>query len=141
MEKLKELNEALPEMLFVDIVYLVLGEIIILLAVPASWKVQWAVGLLAGVIYAVFGTIHLSYRIRKVVYGRGNATLILLVGYMIRLGVLLAVLVVLYLTGIGDMLAALVGMFSMKVSAYLQPFTNKFLSKYEKRKVKRWEAH
>ncbi|MDO5402681.1 MAG: hypothetical protein Q4F11_04505 [Eubacteriales bacterium] len=133
IEKLRELNDALPEMLFIDIVYLILGELIICLAAPDNLKSVWAVGFLAGVIYSVFGTFQLSFRIRKVVYGGGNTTAVLLVGYMIRLGMLLAVLVTLYLTGWGDMLAALAGMFSMKVAAYSQPFTNKFLSKINKK--------
>ena len=133
IDKLRELNEALPEMLFIDMVYLLLGEGIILLLVPDAWKGPWAVGFLAGVIYSMFGAFQLSFRIRKVVYGGGNTTVTLLVGYFIRLGVLLAILVTLYLTGVGDMLAALIGMFSMKVAAYSQPFTNKFLSKITKK--------
>lgn len=129
--KLRELNEALPEMLFIDIIYLILGEIIILLFIP--WKLKCAVGFFAGVLYSIFGAFQMSFRIRKVVYGGGNTTKILLTGYFLRLGILLALLCTLYLLDIGDLVAALIGMFSMKVAAYSQPFTNKFLSKITKK--------
>lgn len=58
----------------------------------------------------------------------------LLIRY-IRLAVMLVLFTVLYLFHIGDLLCAPLGMFSMKVSAYLQPFTNKILSKKEGEKV------
>lgn len=131
INKLRQLNEALPEMLFIDFVYLILGEILILIFAPLKFK--WAIGFFAGVLYSVFGTFQLSFRIRKVVYGGGNVTAILLVGYFVRLGVMLALLTTLYYTDTGDLIAALIGMFSMKVAAYSQPFTNKFLSKITKK--------
>ncbi len=82
-----------------------------------------------GVVYSIFSSVHMSFRIRKIVYGHANESKTLLIGYFIRLAVMLVLFTVLYLFHIGDLLCALIGMFSMKVSAYLQPFTNKILSK------------
>ncbi len=42
---------------------------------------------------------------------------------------MILVFAALYYFNIGDLLAALVGMFAMKVSAYLQPITNRISSK------------
>ena len=39
---------------------------------------------------------------------------------------------VLYFLDIGDLLGAILGMFSMKVAAYLQPFTDKLITKIQK---------
>lgn len=89
----------------------------------------YAVGFLAGVLYAGFASLHMSYRIREVVYGKVNTTKVLLIGYFIRLAVMIMVFAALYYFNIGDLLAALVGMFAMKVSAYLQPITNRISSK------------
>lgn len=127
IERLKELNETLPEILLLDFVYLILGEIIILCFVPHPGI--YAVGFLAGVAYAVFAILHMSFRIRRVVYGQAGASKTLVLGYMIRLAVMLGLFAVLYIFNIGDLLCALIGMFSMKVSAYLQPFTYRMLSK------------
>lgn len=127
IEKIKSLNEALPQIFFIDMLYLALGEIIIFLVFPSPSL--YAVGFFAGVLYAGFASLHMSYRIREVVYGKVNTTKVLLIGYFIRLAVMIMVFAVLYCFNIGDLLAALVGMFAMKVSAYLQPMTNRISSK------------
>lgn len=125
--KIKSLNEALPQIFLIDMLYLILGEIIIFLVFPSP--MLYAVGFFAGVFYAGFASLHMSYRIREVVYGKVNTTKVLLIGYFIRLAVMIIVFAVLYCFHIGDLLAALAGMFAMKVSAYLQPITNRISSK------------
>ena len=117
----------LPEVFLVDLLYLLAGELVIWFLVPN--KQMCAVGFLMGVVYSIFSSVHMSFRIRKIVYGHANESKTLLIGYFIRLAVMLVLFTVLYLFHIGDLLCALIGMFSMKVSAYLQPFTNKILSK------------
>lgn len=130
-EKMKELNEALPDLLLFDLLYLILGETVILLFVPNPSV--YAAGFFAGVVYAVFCAFHMSFRIRKVVYGRANSSRTLVVGYLLRLAVMLVLFAVLYIFRIGDLLCALIGMFSMKVSAYMQPVTHRVLSKISKK--------
>lgn len=49
--------------------------------------------------------------------------------------VMLILFVLLYFLNIGDLLCAVIGMFSMKVAAYLQPFTDKLITKKEGEKV------
>ncbi len=129
LNKIKELNEALPGMMLLDFLYLCIGELVILLFIP---NMEYAVGLLAGVLYAVFGSFQMSHQIRKVVYGRANARKTYLIGYFIRLAVMIIVFAILYIFHIGDLLCALIGMFSMKVSAYLQPLTHKLYNKIKK---------
>ena len=65
LKRIKDINEALPGMLLIECIYLVVAQIIIFIVVPN--KIMCAVGLLAGVIYAVFSSFHLSFTIRKVV--------------------------------------------------------------------------
>lgn len=127
IDRIKELNEVLPEVFLVDLLYLLAGELVIWFLVPN--KQMCAVGFFMGVVYSIFSSVHMSFRIRKIVYGHANESKTLLIGYFIRLAVMLVLFTVLYLFHIGDLLCALIGMFSMKVSAYLQPFTNKILSK------------
>lgn len=130
LKRIKEVNRALPGMIFIDLLYLVIGELIILAFVPN--KLLCMSGLFFGVVYSIFSSIHLGLRIRKVVYGGGETTKTLVLGYIIRFGVMIAVFALLYIFNIGDMVCAIIGMFSMKVAAYLAPFTDKlFLDKGE----------
>ena len=52
IEKIKSLNEALPQIFFIDMLYLVLGEIVIFLVFPNP--MIYAVGFFAGVLYSGF---------------------------------------------------------------------------------------
>ena len=65
LEKIKQLNEALPEVLLVDLLYLVIGEIIILIFFSDT---LYMIGFLFGVVYAIFGSFQMSFKILKVVY-------------------------------------------------------------------------
>ena len=102
-------------------------RIIIIALVPNTMRC--AIGFLAGVIYSVFATFHMSSGIRKIVYGGAESRATMIIGYLIRLLVMLILFVLLYFLNIGDLLCAVIGMFSMKVAAYLQPFTDKLITK------------
>lgn len=127
IRRIRELNESLPGMILIEFIYLIIGELIILLFIP--WKLECGIGFMFGVFYACFCSIHMSLRIRKVVYGGGSTTKTLLIGYFIRLTVMFVIFAVLHFFHMGDLVAAIIGMFSMKVAAYLQPITDKFLPK------------
>ena len=116
LDRIIDINPSIPGMLIINLIYLILGEIIIIALVPNTMRC--AIGFLAGVIYSVFATFHMS---------SGIATMI--IGYLIRLLVMLILFVLLYFLNIGDLLCAVIGMFSMKVAAYLQPFTDKLITK------------
>ena len=129
LEKIKELNEALPEVLLVDLLYLVIGEIVILVCFS---DILYATGFLAGVLYSVFSSFQMSFKIRKVVYGRADARKTYLLGYFIRLAVMFILFAALYIFNLGNLVCALIGMFAMKVSAYLQRFTHRLTAKIKK---------
>ncbi|MBQ4284239.1 MAG: hypothetical protein IJB96_09980 [Lachnospira sp.] len=116
-EKLTDLNEALPGVLLIDLAYLVLGEIIIFLFIPNP--VFYAIGFLVGVLYAVICVFHMSFQIRKAVYGGASKAMV--IGSVTRMAIMFAVFVALYYSNIGDIFAAFIGMLSMKVSAYAEP--------------------
>ncbi len=136
IEKIKDINPSIPGMLIVQLLYLLGDNLIICIAKT----LKPAIGFVAGVAYAVFSTFHMSLRIRKVVYGGANTSITFILGYVIRLIVMLVMFTVLYVFDLGDLLFAILGMFSMKVAAYIQPFTDKLINKNKKRKVRKWEA-
>ena len=90
IDRIKELNEVLPEVFLVDLLYLLAGELVIWFLVPN--KQMCAVGFLMGVVYSIFSSVHMSFRIRKIVYGHANESKTLLIGYFIRLAVMLVLL-------------------------------------------------
>ncbi len=127
LKRIRDINEALPGMLLIECIYLVIGEIIIFAAVPD--KLVCAAGLLAGVIYAVFSSFHLSFSIRKVVYGGHKQSSTLVLGYIVRFLVMIILLALLYVFKAGNLLCAIIGMFSEKIAAYLSPVLDKKKSK------------
>ncbi len=130
LERIKEINPSIPGMLIVQLLYLILGESLIIGI--AATPLKYAVGFAAGVAYAVFSTFHMGFRIRKVVYGGADTRATFVIGYVIRFLVMLVLFAVLYFLDTGDLLCAILGMFSMKVAAYLQPFTDKLITKTKK---------
>ena len=115
LKRIKDINEALPGMLLIECIYLVVAQIIIFSAV----------GLLAGCLYAVFSSFHLSFTIRKVVYGGHKQSSTLVFGYIVRFLVMIILLALLYIFKAGDLLCAIIGMFSEKIAAYLSPLLDK----------------
>ena len=101
MNRIRELNDAIPGILLIDLIYLIIGELLILLFFPD--KRMGVVGFLAGIIYSVFATFHMSFRIRKIVFGHANTSKTLLIGYFIRFAVMLVLFAVLYLLNMGDL--------------------------------------
>ena len=83
IEKIKDINPSIPGMLIVQLLYLIVGETLIICI--AKTPLKPAIGFAAGVAYAVFSTFHMSLRIRKVVYGGANTSVTFILGYVIRL--------------------------------------------------------
>lgn len=131
MDRLKHHLSVLSEMIMIDIIYLILGETVIITFVSSSKAC--AVGFLIGVIITVFNTIYIRYMIKKTLCHRGKtAVMMSVVSYVIRLIFTAAIFYAMYVWKIGDPLAGLIGMFSLKISAYLQPFIHKILNKLMK---------
>ena len=82
IDRIKELNEVLPEVFLVDLLYLLAGELVIWFLVPN--KQMCAVGFLMGVVYSIFSSVHMSFRIRKIVYGHANESKTLLIGSVLQ---------------------------------------------------------
>ena len=125
LKRIKDINEALPGMLLIECIYLVVAQIIIFIAVPI--KIMCAVGLLVGVIYAVFSSFHLSFTIRKVVYGGHKQSSTLVFGYIVRFLVMIILLALLYIFKAGDLLCAIIGMISEILAAYVSSLLYKIM--------------
>ena len=64
IDRIKELNEVLPEVFLVDLLYLLAGELVIWFLVPN--KQMCAVGFLMGVVYSIFSSVHMRIWNRQI---------------------------------------------------------------------------
>jgi heme O synthase-like polyprenyltransferase len=126
MKKLKEINESLPDLILGILLFGILAEVL------PIWFIQdkagYTIGLILGVMTAVFAAWHMAWSMDKAFdYDEGTATKQLQKSSTLRYGVQLIVLGVLLVTGVGNPIAAVLGMWSLKVAAYLAPFTHKLI--------------
>lgn len=124
MRRLREVNDSLPDLLTGILIFGLLAEL-----VPVWFindKAGYTIGLLIGIVTAMFVAWHMAWSLDKAFdYEEETATRKLEKGSALRYGVQLVVLGVLIVTGLANPLAAFLGMWSLKVSAYLSPFTHK----------------
>lgn len=129
MKRLFYENPQLKILMVSQLVYFLIGAVIILIFSPD--RLVWLVSFLAGVLYGCFGLIHICYVLNQIAFMPPNVAVKHSIGgFGIRQGVMVVVFALCWLMGSTAMLVALVGMFSMKVSAYLEPFTDRVLQKF-----------
>ncbi|MEE0058015.1 MAG: hypothetical protein U0J42_06805 [[Bacteroides] pectinophilus] len=133
MERLRSLNPVLPDMLLLQTLFLAVGEILIF--VIGINVTSIAAGYAGGIIYSMISMYHMASVIDKAVYyEEKGAVARTLGGFFIRVLVLLIMEIVLYYAGgVMAMFASIAAMFTTKVSAYIQPVTNKFLHKIKRK--------
>lgn len=118
------INDSLPDLWIGILIYTVTVILIGIWFVPRP--VYCLIGLLTGSALSAFLAWHMARTIdRAVDLEEGAATRSLQKGSALRYGVILIVIGLLFAFDLGNPLAALAGIFGLKVSAYLAPFTHK----------------
>lgn len=129
MERIRQLNSVLPDLIATQFIWLIIGSAAIVCAginVPSILP-----GYAVGSIYSAVSIVHMAVIMNKAMYyEEKGAVARTLGGYFVRLFLLFAMEAVLYFAGgISSVFASIAGMFMMKVSAYIQPFTHKLFKK------------
>lgn len=121
-------NQTCVDLLIGSAIFLVVGEIIILLFTRD--KLYETIGFFEGVAISVGMILHMTVSLEQAMCMNSKGA------YMhvrktaaIRLTVVIILLIVIGYFDIGSIVAVLIGTFALKVSAYLQPFTHKALAK------------
>lgn len=127
------MNPVLMDLVIGCTVYGVLGEIIILILLPIWYEGsigKVCLGFALGVLVMICFSIHMYMQIEGS-YGLGESGAIKrnMKMFFIRAVVVLAVVILIYFTGFCDAIGFVCGMISLKVAAYLQPFTHKLINK------------
>jgi len=140
MNKFEKTSSVLLDMIITDIIYLILGEFIILGFLPN--KKLYAIGFLIGVIISIISVIHMEITLKQSLHQVGkSAVKRSIIAYTVRMFIIALIFYGMYFTGIGNLIAGLIGMLALKLSAYLQSFTHKVTKKYIKKIYKNfWES-
>lgn len=90
----------------------------------------YTVGILIGVILAVAMAIHMAWTLdRALDLPQTDAQKKIRTGSISRYAIIVLILGIMMYTGFANPLAGFLGLMSLKVAAYLQPFTHKLLQK------------
>lgn len=128
-DEVKRLNDALPGLVLGIVIYGVLVEVIGVWFVAD--KLGYTVGLMVGVACACWMAINMAEVIRDSVEicDESQAARLSTGKANLRYVVVAIVFIVMIKLDVGNPLVAFVGVMGLKVSAYLQPFAHKFMSK------------
>lgn len=128
MHKLRNINSALPGLLFGIVLFGVVSELVGVFLVAD--KLNYSIGLWIGVLTALGMALHMAFGINSALdRGEKGAQAAVTRQNMIRYLAVILVLGILMITNIGNPIAAFVGIMGLKISAYLQPLFTKLSQK------------
>ena len=124
IEKIKSINRALLE-LFLGIVMLgVLSQVIGIFLFSDLWR--GSVALWFGILMALVTALHMYRSLDEALSYGAEAPKMAVRASMIRYGAFILLFAVIMLTDVWNPLITFWGLMTLKVAAYLQPFTHKF---------------
>ena len=128
IDRLKEMNRALLEL---DMGILFCGVICQLVGMwPARHKGLYAVALWLGILLALLGTWHIYRTLDRALDLGDGAAKVMVTGNLLRYAVLCIILGIIMVTNVLNPLIVFLGYMTMKVAAYIQPFTHKLCNMF-----------
>lgn len=123
---IRNINQTVWELIIGIVSVSILLELIGLIFVPQ--KGSYTIGLALGMLTAVGMVIHMNISIEKAMdIGGGHAKGYMVKAYAIRTAVVLVIIACVGILKFGNLLSLLFGIMTLKVAAYLQPITHKFI--------------
>lgn len=127
IERIKQINRALLE-LEMGILFLgVVGQIVGCFLAKNIYK--YSVGLWFGIALAFVASIHMYRSLDRALDHGANANKIVLGSFLTRYLILFLCMAIIHYTQAWNPLVTFLGYMSMKVAAYIQPFTHKVCNK------------
>lgn len=122
------INQTGAELLIGNVIYYILGQIIIILF--AERKMYVSIGFFLGVVISTVMIIHMTISIEQAMsFNERGADKHVKKTTAIRMLLCMIVLIVIGISDVGDIIGTLFGVMALKVSAYLQPLTHKVLAR------------
>ncbi|MBR1691550.1 MAG: ATP synthase subunit I [Lachnospiraceae bacterium] len=126
IRKMLRTNETLQEMLAAMPVYGIVCQLTLVWFVKD--KAAYALGLWIGVLMAACMAVHMCYSLERAFdYDTETAQKMITKQNLIRYACVTIACALVMVSGFINPLAAFLGLMGLKVSAYLQPFTHKFI--------------
>ena len=126
MRKIRNINQTVWELIIGIVLVNALLEVIGLIFV--SQKGAYTIGLVLGMLMAIGMVFHMNISREKAMdIGGEHAKGYMLKSYAIRTVVVLAVIVCVGVLKFANLLSLLLGIMTLKVAAYLQPITHRFM--------------
>ncbi len=96
---------------------------------------QIIIGYIIGIIFSLALIIHMTVSVeRSLEMGEHGALKHTRIMYIVRMVALVIVFAIMLMAGIGNVFSLLFGLFSLKLSAYIQPITHKVISRLRTKK-------
>lgn len=92
----------------------------------AKEQLRYASSLWFGILFAVTASIHMARTLDRALADSASASKVITRGYVFRYLSVIVVLFIISATHVMDTLIVFLGYMSLKITAYLQPFTHKF---------------
>ena len=128
IEKLRKINRALLE-LCLGIIFL--GLLCQLIGMWfAESKLYYSLALWLGVLLAFITAVHMYRTLDKALDYGADAVKMVTKANLIRYGCIVVVFGIVLLTGVLNPLISFMGIMTLKVAAYMQPFTHKLCNKF-----------
>ncbi len=122
-------NPMLKDLLLGNILFLVLGEVIFFLIFGLNKGVL--LGYLTGAVFSMFMVIHMAVSIEESVRMDENSALkYIRKHYIIRVIAMIILFVIVWYTEAVNLASMMFGILILKLSAYIQPVTNRLTSKF-----------
>ena len=126
--RLKKTNRTLLDMwtgmLLTGVICQVVGAFLV------ENQLRYALSLWFGILLAVVSSVHMYQSLdRALDYDEKNANKLIVRGYAIRYIMLVVILGIIMITNVLNPLVVFMGYMSLKVTALIQPFTDKFYKK------------
>ncbi len=124
---MRNINKTVWELLLGILISGIILEIIGVMIVKD--KLFYSAGLGIGILLAVFMTFSISSSVEKAVdMGEGGAKTKMVSSYVIRTVIVLAVIIFTGIMKLGNLVGLILGIMTLKVAAYIQPITHKFIT-------------
>lgn len=127
-EKIKE-NQTLAELIIGIVCFGAICQIVGIFFMQD--RLAYTLSLWTGIIAAAGRAVHMNHTIRKVLdYDEGTAEKVTRSSYFLRYGCVMVLLGVVAVTGVRNLIVTFIGIMGLKIGAYLQPFTHRFLQRW-----------
>lgn len=128
LKRIKQLNSALPGLFLGICLSGILFEMVFIWFAEEKW--QFSLGLFLGVVMALVMAWHMAYTLDAAMnLGEEGAVKVMQKHYFLRYGIVVLLCGIVMVTKAANPLAVFLGIMTLKVAAYLEPFTHKFFIK------------